>query len=60
MFGYSKEEILGHTTDILHDNTKFAGTYSQMIVEGIESKGYWREDVDIIRKDGSIADHIRR
>ncbi len=52
MFGYSKTEVLGKTTAILHQ-PEVSSTLTSEIIEGMKANGRWVGQINFIRKDGS-------
>jgi PAS domain S-box-containing protein len=52
IFGWSREEMLGRTTAVLHRECD-AQTLTPEILQGIREKGEWNGDIVFVRKNGS-------
>ncbi len=52
MFGYSKAEVLGKTSSILHKPEE-AAVLTNKILERLNQQGRWSGEIHFIRKDGS-------
>ncbi len=52
IFGYSKEEILGHPFELLH-HPELAETLPNHILEEIQMNRHWSGEIDFVRKDGT-------
>ncbi len=50
MFGYSKEETLGHTPAIVHQPSESA-SLTQSIIDELHQKGRWQGEINFLRKD---------
>ncbi|MBF0529159.1 MAG: PAS domain S-box protein [Deltaproteobacteria bacterium] len=53
MFGWSREELLGRSTEILHINRETYLNFGEVAYPTIVQKGSWQGDWIVRRKDGS-------
>ncbi|MBC8158642.1 MAG: PAS domain S-box protein, partial [Alphaproteobacteria bacterium] len=54
MFGYSKAEVLGKRSSIIHREA-VPGQTAARVAEGIRRDRIWSGEIDIVRKDGSFG-----
>jgi len=55
IFGYSKEEMIGHTTTLLHVNESYLEEFRRNLYPAIEKKGFLKNfEFGMKRKDGTI------
>ncbi|MEX2364228.1 MAG: PAS domain S-box protein, partial [Balneolaceae bacterium] len=59
MFGYSKEELIGASTDILHQNEAAFQEFQEISTEDIKTKGVFQTEFKMKKKNGEIfySDH---
>lgn len=54
MFGYSSQELLGQTTEILHVSPQMREEYLQIVRTGYAARGYHITEYNMRRKNGEI------
>ncbi|MCF7804278.1 MAG: PAS domain S-box protein [Candidatus Marinimicrobia bacterium] len=54
IFGYSKEEMLGKSTRMLHVDEKHYRQFDEMGVEPLQASGSWETEYRMRKKDGTI------
>ena len=54
IFGYLPEEIIGHTTVLLHLNRRMFLQFDKMSLPALEEKGVFRTEYRMRRRDGSV------
>jgi PAS domain S-box-containing protein len=52
LYGYSKEEVLNESAEILNKGN-YSFMLTEQIIEAVQKDGKWNGEVDFIRKDGS-------
>ena len=60
MFGYTREELLGAKTSILHLNDQMYQSFGADMLQAYGEKGYFETEFTMRRKDGSVftSDHF--
>lgn len=59
LFGYSREEMLGQSTEILHVDSEHQEEFGRRSEELLRSQGFYHGEFEMRRKDGSVfpTDH---
>ncbi|WP_447969675.1 PAS domain S-box protein [Nitrospira sp. M1] len=52
VFGYEKDEVLGHTPVMLH-HPDVAGVLTKQVLDTLKTEKLWRGEIQFIRKDGT-------
>lgn len=56
ILGYEREEVIGHTTDIMHASVESDNRFGAMITEAFRTSLMFRTEYRLKKKDGTIID----